>query len=57
VVGHALAVVRPNTAMPVKFANWGNATEDGRPMASNVVDVESAHLEHVADASALCSPP
>jgi hypothetical protein len=36
VVGHALAVVRPDAAMPVEFANWGNATEDGRPMASNV---------------------
>jgi hypothetical protein len=36
VVGYALAVVRPSASEPVEFANWGNATEDGRPMASNV---------------------
>jgi hypothetical protein len=36
VPGYALAVVRPDAATPVEFANWGNATEDGRPMASNV---------------------
>jgi hypothetical protein len=57
VVGHALAVVRPGTNEPVEFANWGNATEDGRPMASNVGDLACVHLERVADASVLCSPP
>jgi hypothetical protein len=34
--GYALAVVRPDAATSVEFANWGNATEDGRLMASNV---------------------
>jgi hypothetical protein len=38
VPGYALAVVRPDAATPVEFANWGNATEDGRLMASNVRD-------------------
>lgn len=35
-VGYALAIVRPGADLPVEYANWGNATEDGRPMASNV---------------------
>jgi hypothetical protein len=43
VVGYALAIVRPDAAVPVEFANWGNATEDGRPMASNV---RSSHDSH-----------
>jgi hypothetical protein len=36
VPGYALAVVRPSAAAPIEYANWGNATEDGRPMESNV---------------------
>jgi hypothetical protein len=56
VVGHALAVVRPGTSEPVEFANWGNATEGGRSMSSNVSDSECVRLERVADASVLSSP-
>jgi hypothetical protein len=36
VPGYVLALVRPDAATPVEYANWGNATEDGRPMASDV---------------------
>jgi hypothetical protein len=43
VVGYALAIVRPDAAVPVEFASWGNATEDGRPMASNVRNSHGFH--------------
>jgi hypothetical protein len=43
VVGYALVIVRPDAAVPVEFANWGNATEDGRPMASNVRNSHGFH--------------